>query len=169
MTVPAFRRRKRIGVKIRGEMSLRVGIICSEFNGTLVKKLFDGAKETFLKQSVEIIKIMKVPGAGEIPQAGKWLLETYQPDGLLACGVILRGETSHFDSLCGILEKGLIYLQMNFPPPTVFSVLMAENRLQAEERLGGAKGHRGRESAKALIQMIQLRQTFGRKTEPPEN
>ena len=141
-------------------MAFQVGIVCSEFNRSLVKKLYDGSKKTLLDQSIEIIKTIKVPGAGEIPQAGRWLIEKYQPDGFLACGVILRGETAHFDSLCRILENGLIHLQMRFSLPVVFSVLMVNNRLQAMARLGGSKGHRGEETARALIQMMKLKQNF---------
>ena len=145
-------------------MAFQVGVVCSEFNKVLVKKLYDGSKKTLLDQSVEIIKTVKVPGAGEIPQAGRWLIETYRPNGLLACGVILRGETAHFDSLCRILDSGLIHLQMRFPLPIVFSVLMVNNRSQAMARLGGSKGHRGTETARALIQMMKLKQNFNKGT-----
>ena len=136
----------------------RVGIICSEFNRDLVERLYEGAKKELLEQSIEIALTEWVPGAGEIPQAGKWLIEKHKPDGLLACGVIIRGETTHFESLCRILEKGLAYLQTNFSLPVIFSVLMLENRLQAEDRLGGTKGHRGVEAAQALIKMLKLKQ-----------
>ena len=135
----------------------QVGIVCSEFNRDLVEKLYEGAKNKLLKQSIDIALTEWVPGAGEIPQACKWLIEKHNLDGVLACGVIIKGETSHFESLCRFLEKGLIYLQTHFSLPIIFSVLMLENREQAESRLGGNKGHRGEEAAQALIQMIQLK------------
>ena len=135
----------------------RVGIICSEFNRDLVEKLHEGAKKKLLKHSLDIAVTEWVPGAGEIPLACKWLMEKHKLDGVLACGVIIRGETSHFESLCGILEKGLVYLHTHFPLPVIFSVLMLENRAQAENRLGGDKGHRGVEAAQVLIKMLQLK------------
>ena len=135
----------------------QVGIVCSEFNRDLVEKLYEGAKNKLLKQSVNIALTQWVPGAGEIPQACKWLMEKHKLDGVLACGVIIRGETIHFESLCRILEKGLVYLQTHFSLPVIFSILMLESRKQAESRLGGNKGHRGEEAAQALIQMIQLK------------
>ena len=135
----------------------RVGIICSEFNRDLVEKLHEGAKKEFLQHSLDIAVTEWVPGAGEIPLACKWLMEKHKLDGILACAVIIRGETPHFESLCRILEQGLIYLQTHFSSPVIFSVLMLEARSQAESRLGGNKGHRGIESAQALIKMIQLK------------
>ena len=135
----------------------RVGIICSEFNRDLVEKLHEGAKKELLKHSLDIAVTEWVPGAGEIPLACKWLMEKHKLDGVLACGVIIHGETAHFESLCRILEQGLLYLQTHFSLSVVFSVLMLESRDQAENRLGGKKGHRGMEAAQTLIKMIQLK------------
>ncbi|MCY4512469.1 MAG: 6,7-dimethyl-8-ribityllumazine synthase [Bdellovibrionales bacterium] len=135
----------------------QVGIICSEFNRDLVEKLHEGAKKELLKHSIKIAITEWVPGAGEIPQACKWLIEKQKLDGILTCGAIIRGETCHFESLCRILEKGQFYLQTHFSLPVVFSILMLENRSQAENRLGGNKGHRGTEAAQTLIKMLQLK------------
>ena len=138
----------------------RVGMLCSEYNKDLVLKLYEGAKTEFQKQSLQIVKTIWVPGAGEIPQASTWFIEKYNLSALLACGVLIRGETAHFESLCRILEKALIPLQNKFSIPVIFSVLMLENRRQAEDRLGGSKGHRGEEAAQALIKMLRLKQTL---------
>ena len=137
-----------------------MGIVCSEFHKSLVEKLYRGADAVFLKQSVKVDIIKWVPGAGEIPQASNWVIKNFKLDGLLGLGVIIRGETSHYESLCRILEQGLVNLQSRFSIPVVFSVLMVENRLQAENRLGGPKGHRGEEGAFTLIKMIQLRNSL---------
>ena len=134
-----------------------MGIICSEFHKSLVERLYKGAEAVFLKQSVKIDTVKWVPGAGEIPQASGWLIKNFSLDGLLGLGVIIQGETSHHESLCRILEQGLISLQNRFSIPIVFSVLMVKNHLQAENRLGGSKGHRGEEAALTLTKMIHLR------------
>ena len=140
------------------DKKFRVGVIRSEFHQDLVEKLYEGARQKLLERFVEIAVTLRVPGAGEIPYAARQLISTRRLDGLLACGVIIRGETAHFDSLCRLLERGLSGLQESFPFPVVFSVLMVENRLQAEERLGGAKGHQGAKSAQALIELLSLRE-----------
>ena len=139
---------------------MKVGIVCSEFHKSLVERLYKGANAVFLKQSVKVDVIKWVPGAGEIPQASNWFITNYKLDGLLGLGVIIRGETSHYESLCRILEQGLINLQTCFSTPVVFSVLMVENHLQAENRLGGSKGHRGEEAALTLIKMIKLKNSL---------
>ena len=136
---------------------MKTGIICSEFHKPLVEKLYQGATAKLKEYSVEVAVTEWVPGAGEIPQASGWLIEKYSLDGLLALGVLIRGETTHYESLCRILEKGLINLQMRYSLPIVFSVLMVENRLQVENRLGGAKGHRGEAAAQTLVKMLNLK------------
>ena len=96
-----------------------------------------------------------VPGAGEIPLAVKWAIESKNIHAVLALGVILRGQTSHYDFLCGFLQRALWDLQNNSSLPIVFSVLMSENKQQARERI--EKG-RGSEGMKSLIKMIHLKQ-----------
>ena len=93
------------------------------------------------------------PGAGEIPLAVQWLMENKRAQAVLALGVIVRGQTGHYDFLCRFLEKSLWDLQKTYSAPLIFSVLMAENRQQAEERI---KRGRGAEDMKSLIQMLQL-------------
>ena len=103
-------------------------------------------KKELLKESVEIAATEHVPGAGEIPQAAGWLLDrkNLKLDGLIATGVLIQGETSHYESLCRLLEHGLSRLQRRpSAPPVVFAVLMLKNRLQAESRIrtpGGPPG-----------------------------
>ena len=106
-------------------------------------------KRELLKESVEIAVTERVPGAGEIPQAAGWLLDrkNLKLDGLIATGVLIQGETSHYESLCRLLENGLSRLQCRpAAPPIVFAVLMLKNRRQAESRIrtpgGGFLGKR---------------------------
>lgn len=95
-----------------------------------------------------------VPGAGEIPLAVQWAMEYEQPQAVLALGVIIRGQTTHYDFLCNFLERSLWDLQKTHSLPIIFSVLMVENEQQAEERI---ERERGAEGMKSLIQMIELR------------
>ena len=94
-----------------------------------------------------------VPGAGEIPLAVKWAIEKQTVQAVLALGVIIKGQTSHYDFLCGFLQKALWDLQKTYSWPIIFSVLMTKNREQAEERI---QKNRGAEGMKSLIQMIKL-------------
>ena len=114
--------------------------------------------EQLLKQFIDpIIKLdiepFWIPGAGEIPLAAQWVIENQQAPAVLALGVIVRGQTKHYDFLCRFLERSLWDLQKTYSLPIIFSVLMVENKQQAKERITKA---RGAEGMKSLIQMIQL-------------
>ena len=137
--------------------NFKIGLIRSEFNLDLVNTLVEGAKHQLELENIDIVCERRVPGAAEIPLTGSLMLKAHQLDGLLACGVVLRGETTHYDSICRILENGLIHLQMTHSLPIIFSVLFAENRNQASARLGGAKGHRGKEAVQTLKKMLELK------------
>ena len=100
------------------------------------------------------MKLFWVPGAGEIPLTVKWVIENKKAQAVLALGVIIRGQTTHYDFLCNLLERALWDLQKTYLIPIIFSVLMVENRQQAEERI---KKGRGTEGMKSLLQMVELK------------
>ena len=163
----------------------QIAVVCSEFNKKLVEELYHTAEKEFKEHSQFFsnhypqseLKQIWIPGAGEIPLTVKWILDkkntssnskmgikttntksnTAQLIGVLALGVIIRGQSSHYDFLNGFLQKALWDLQKTYPLPILFSVLLLENREQAQARLIRAK-----ESMKALIQMIQLKQDLTR-------
>ena len=94
-----------------------------------------------------------VVGAMEIPQASRWLLESKEIDGILGLGVVIRGKTTHYESICRVLDRGLVDLQKEFRKPTVFSILTVENSSQAEKRL---ETPRVQEGAEALIDLFNV-------------
>jgi len=132
-------------------------IIQSEFNKALVEELYQSALKEFDKP-LDIknlyVQNLYVPGAGEIPQVIKWALDTeHKALGVLALGVIIRGETSHFDFLKDFLQTALWDLQKNHSVPIVSSVLMLENREQFKKRVV-----RAGEATQALLKMIELKE-----------
>ena len=135
----------------------KVAIVRSEFHKALVERLHEGAKKGFADYPAAAMDPLRVPGSGEIPLASRWLIESEKPCGLLALGAVIRGETPHFESLRGVLDQGLLHLQERFSIPIVFAVLFVESQAQALDRLGGPKGHRGEEAARALCKMIALK------------
>ena len=137
-------------------MSYKIGIICSEFNKDIVEKLYQETEEELSSLGVKPFVQEWVPGAGEIPLASEWLMKKHKLDGLLALGVVIKGETDHYSFLKGTLEKGLVHLQTIFSCPILFSILLVETRKQAEERIGSKKA-RGKEVAQALWKMLELK------------
>ena len=133
-----------------------VAIVTALFNEELTKKLENGAIEQLAQNDLEPYARVYVPGAVEIPLAVKALLEKADCDGVVALGIVIRGETSHYDYVCNAVERGCSELQLQYNKPVAFGVLTTENRSQAEARCGGAKGNKGAEAAQVTLDMLQV-------------
>lgn len=143
---------------------LKVGVVTSRFNKEITDKLCEGAIKQLQSMGLKPAQIrsVSVPGAYEIPLAAKWLLED-GCDGVIALGAVIRGETTHYDYICASVERGCTILQIETGCPIVFGVLTTENVAQARARVGGAHGHKGKDAACVLIEMLHLK----RKTKSP--
>jgi 6,7-dimethyl-8-ribityllumazine synthase len=135
-----------------------IGIVRAKFNDKITQKLLKGALSELKKYGVTSaqIQLVEVPGSYEIPLAAKWLLEK-GCQGVIALGAVIRGETTHYDYVCAAVERGCSQLQLEFGAPVVFGVLTTENEKQALDRVGGAHGHKGQESAATLIEMFDIK------------
>lgn len=134
----------------------RIATVTALFNSELTKKLESGAIDLLTKYGLEPYMTVEVPGAVEIPLAVKALLEKPECDGVVAMGLVIRGETSHYDYVCNAVERGCSQLQLEYNKPVAFGVLTTENRQQAEARCGGRKGNKGEEAAEVVLQMLQV-------------
>lgn len=151
--------KKKKSVRTPQKQKLKVGIVTSRFNEEVTNKLEDGAL-AFLEQlnedgfAIEIASV-RVPGAIEIPLACQKLLELGF-DGVVACGAVIRGDTSHYDYVCSSVTDGLTRLMLDYGKPIGFGVLTTETEEQALDRAGGEHGNKGQESAQVVIEMIGL-------------
>ncbi len=134
----------------------KVAIVTAKFNEELTLKLESGAIEQLAKNDLQPYARVYVPGAVEIPLAVKNLLEKGDCDAVVALGIVIRGETSHYDYVCNSVERGCSELQLQYNKPVAFGVLTTENRGQAEARCGGAKGNKGEEAAQVALDMLQV-------------
>lgn len=132
---------------------LKIGIVTSRFNPEVTDRLEAGAKKTLEAAGVHIVTI-KVPGAIEIPAACQALLLHGGCDGVVALGAVIRGETSHYDYVCNSVERGISQLILETQKPIGFGILTTENDEQAMDRVGGAHGHKGVETAEVVLEMI---------------
>ena len=73
---------------------------------------------------------------------------------------MIRGGTPHFDYVCKAVTEGVVQLNLLLPVPTIFGILTVDNEEQANERIGGAHGHKGEEAAVTAMKMISLSQSF---------
>ena len=131
-----------------------IAIVTALFNKEITKTLEEGAIAQLREKGMEPMAIIDVPGAVEIPLAVKNLLELPGCDAVVTLGLVIRGETTHYDYVCQSVERGCSQLQLQYNKPVVFGVLTTENRQQALDRAGGKKGNKGAEAAQVAIDMI---------------
>lgn len=134
-------------------------IVVSTFYDDLASRLVNGATEAFAEHDVSPASVhtFEVPGAYELPLAAKWCAESGRFDGVACLGVVIRGETSHYDFVCAEAARGIQDVQLATGVPCAFGVITCENREQAEERAGGDKRDQGRNAAIAVLRMAELR------------
>ncbi len=78
------------------------------------------------------------------------------PNAFIALGCVIKGDTPHFDYVCAGVTQGLMQLNTSLPVPTIYGVITVNSQAQAEERMGGAHGHKGEEAAAAAVKMIAM-------------
>lgn len=138
----------------------RIGIVLSRFNQFISGHLLEGALEALKKLGAEEanLSVYKVPGAFEIPLVARKLARKKQVDGILCLGVLIRGETPHFDFLSAEVTKGLAQVAMEEGLPVAYGILTVENLEQGIERAGTKAGNKGYNAAMALVEMLNLLQ-----------
>ncbi len=133
---------------------MKIAIVVGEFNREVTEKLEAGALEVLKERKIKHVYVSLVPGAFEIPLIAKAYLDK-DVDAVIALGAVIRGETTHYDYVCGAVERGCTQLQLEYKKPVVFGVLTTENEDQAFDRVGGKHGHKGRDAAEVAIRMVE--------------
>ncbi|MDC6367587.1 MULTISPECIES: 6,7-dimethyl-8-ribityllumazine synthase [Flavobacteriaceae] len=138
--------------------NLRFGIVVSEWNGEITKALQKGAVDALIDCGAQAENIVQwsVPGSFELIFGCKKLIASQDIDAVIAIGSVIRGETSHFDFVCGAAAQGIKDLNVTYDVPVIFCVLTDDNLQQAKDRSGGKHGNKGTEAAIAAIQMAVL-------------
>lgn len=140
----------------------KVGIVVSEWNESITNNLFEGAKKALLENGVpeSNILVRHVPGAFELPLASQLMLDNTDVDGVVAIGVVIQGETKHFDFVCQGTTQGLMNVMLEYNSPVAFCLLTDNNIQQSIDRSGGIHGNKGIECAIACLKMIALKKSF---------
>jgi 6,7-dimethyl-8-ribityllumazine synthase len=141
---------------------LKIGIVASRFNHTLVERLVEGAIDCFLRHEgeEENLTIVRVPGSWEIPMAVKELLVKEEIEGVVALGVLIRGATPHFEYIANEVSKGLAMLSLEHRKPVSFGIITADTLEQAIERAGTKHGNKGWDAMLSTIEMVNLFRTL---------
>ena len=137
----------------------RFAVVAARFNEPISTKLAAGAAAALEAGGVagECVEVHWVPGSFELPQAAMALARTGRYAAIVCVGVIIRGETPHFEYLSGAVAHGLSRVGLETGVPVSFGVITALTEPQAWERAGGAIGHRGEEAARAALEMAGWR------------
>ena len=136
----------------------KIGIVVSEWNDNITLNLLAGAKQALLDNGVqeENIDVRFVPGAFELPLGCQYFCEKGEVDGVVAIGVVIQGETKHFDFVCSGVTQGIKDLNLMGIVPVIFCVLTDQTLEQAQARSGGKHGNKGVEAAVAALEMAVL-------------
>ena len=137
---------------------LRVAIIGARFNDHIVTKLRDGALRGLERLGVADNDIMEswVPGAFELPLAAKVLAQTGKVDAIICLGTVIKGDTPHFDYVCGEAARGIQDAQLATGIPVMFGVLTVNTEQQAIDRSGPGIDNKGDEAAVGAVEMALL-------------
>jgi 6,7-dimethyl-8-ribityllumazine synthase len=136
----------------------RVAVVSASFYADLAAWLEDGARRGLAACGVanDAIDVHRVPGCFEIPLACRLLIERGGYDAVVAVGVVVRGDTPHFDYVAGETSRGIMDVQLATRVPIGFGILTTETLAQAEERADPARGDKGFEAAVAALSVLAL-------------
>lgn len=136
---------------------LRIAIVASRFNEEITDGLLGGAVECLRQHGAtdEDLRIVRVPGAYEIPLAVKKLAASRRWDAIVALGALIRGETPHFDYISMQVSLGISQVSLETGMPIAFGVLTCDTVEQARER-SSEKRNKGWEAALAGVEMAAL-------------
>ncbi len=142
---------------------LRFATVCGRFYEDLARRLEEGVDAGFKLAGVPIGNVVhhSVPGAYELPFAAKLLAESGEFAGVACLGVVIRGETAHFDFVCGEAARGVMDVGIETGVPCAFGVITCDTMEQALARAGGDKRDQGRNAALTVARMALLKRQVG--------
>ena len=137
---------------------LKFAILVSRFNSFVTEHLLKGALDALERHGCAAgdIDVVRVPGSWELPVVAGELIRQKRHDAVIALGVVIRGETAHFDYVAGEAAGGLGRLAAEHGVPVAFGVLTTNTLEQAIDRAGGKSGNKGFDAAMTAIETAQL-------------
>lgn len=138
---------------------LRIGIVQARFNEAITDTLAAAATAELhaLGVPADRIKLVKVPGALEVPVALQAMAETNRYDALIALGCIIRGETYHFELVANESGAGVSRVSLDYQLPIANAIITTENMAQAVAR----QTEKGTDAARVAVEMANLLENLG--------
>jgi len=121
--------------------SLNIGLAVSVFNYEITNEMYNHAYDSLLEHKVDKNKIKRVnvPGAFELPLICKKMAESAKYDSIIAIGVVIKGETDHYDFVANNASNGIANSSLTTGTPIIFGILTTNNYKQAKDRIIDAK------------------------------
>jgi 6,7-dimethyl-8-ribityllumazine synthase len=139
---------------------VRFAIVVGRFYEELADRLVASARGVFEQAGAEAVDVYDVPGAFELPLAALTIAQSGRYEGIACLGAVIRGETSHYDYVCGEAARGIQEVMLRTGVPCGFGVLTVENMEQAVDRAGGGKRSQGEAAAVAVLALARIRADF---------
>ena len=142
-------------------MADRWAIAVGRFYEDLAERLVAGATRVF-EEAGGTVEVHDVPGAFELPLAAKYCAESGRYAGVVCLGAVIRGETDHYDYVCGEAARGIGQVALDTGIPCGFGVLTVNDYEQALARSGEGKRDSGAHAAEAVLAVGRIRSALGR-------
>src|SRR5918992_507273 len=133
---------------------MRLGIVASRFNQEIATELLKRAEDAARALGVQS-SVITVPGALEIPLTLQWMAQSGRFDALAALGVVIRGETHHFEVVANESARGVMDVALEFGLPVGNGILTTDDEQQALARID-----KGAEAVRVAVDMAKLRERF---------
>ena len=139
-------------------MNVSVALCVARFYEELADKLEEGARAALRDAGVDSIDSFKVPGAFELPMIASYAARSGRYAAIVCLGAVIRGETDHYNYVCGEAARGIQQVQLDTSVPCGFGVLTVDTMDQALERVsGGSKRDTGRVAAEAALAALAVK------------
>ena len=140
----------------------RFALVASRYNSKYVNSMLRAARKKLIEANAEKVKVIRVPGAFEIPVVVSKLAANSPAefDAYICLGVVLRGQTSHAQHICESVTQAFSTIQVRYHVPIIHEVLLLESRQQAEDRCLSPDHNRGVEAARTALEMVRVLATI---------
>jgi 6,7-dimethyl-8-ribityllumazine synthase len=136
----------------------RAALCVARFYPELADRLTRGARAALSEAGVADADVFEVPGAFELPLAAKYAALSGRYAVIVCLGAVIRGETDHYEYVCGEAARGIQQVQLETEIPCGFGVLTVDSMQQALERVtGGSKRDTGRHAAEAALAALAIK------------
>ena len=140
---------------VTADPAWKIGIIKSKWNHEIVNMLASEVVNHLEASGVKLIEICEVPGSWELIFGAQKLIN--KCDLIISLGVVIRGETTHYELISKTVTQGLMDLMVKNDKPIIMGLLATENEEQALKRANPDQLNKGKEFAQSALEILALR------------